>query len=565
MKKTLIMLLFVTAGIFTISGAFAIGGAWAMDQSSEINVEVNNRNLNLNKPAFLAGKNVMIPIKHVLEAMGVTMEWLLGDDCEDSGVRVEMNELSIYLDIDSKYMGWFDTEGTSHSLEKKYYSTNLDTTNKFIEDELFVPLSAFDHIRTVNMNWNKDTNTVSLSYNILSRLNGLWVDETFVNPVEGEFSIVKNGKPIMFSISDEKLEYILAREPTISESLKVSVTDQDHLEIVPTFSTRDSDDSIDFTAKIIVEDTDEIQTIKYISNGTERTFVRYTSYESMVHQLTMRWISFDWYFEENSPIAFIAKRLLIKESLIHNEDMIEMRNYDEELETFVFEHGRRTDWLLELYEIKENNQKGDLRYKLFSDIVERSESEEEWENPFVDVSESDWFYRHVEHVVSNNYLEGTSETTFEPNALMTRGMFIKVLASLDRVPRICNVADDWLFDDVPADNKDYAECVYWAKMSGLITGINETHFYPDEEITRQDIAVILMRYMRYLKRSYYYDYRYFTDENEISEYAEIALRLMYEAGIINEKDNNTIDPKGTVNRSEVAVIIARFDVRFKNK
>ena len=127
------------------------------------------------------------------------------------------------------------------------------------------------------------------------------------------------------------MEYILAREPAISESLKVSDTGKNQLEIVPTFSTLDSDGRIDFTAKIIVEDTDEIKTIKYISNGTERTLARFTSYEAMVHQLTMRWISFDWYHEENSPIAFIAKRLLIKESLIHNEDMIETNNINQSL------------------------------------------------------------------------------------------------------------------------------------------------------------------------------------------------------------------------------------------
>ena len=56
-----------------------------------------------------------------------------------------------------------------------------------------------------------------------------------------------------------------------------------------------------------------------------------------------------------------------------------------------------------------------------------------WENPFTDVEESDWFYPHVQWAAGSGVLSGTSATTFEPDAPMTRGMFVTALANWEGI------------------------------------------------------------------------------------------------------------------------------------
>lgn len=52
---------------------------------------------------------------------------------------------------------------------------------------------------------------------------------------------------------------------------------------------------------------------------------------------------------------------------------------------------------------------------------------EEWENPFADVSEGDWFYEAVKYAEENGLFSGTTANTFAPNEAITRGMLVTVL------------------------------------------------------------------------------------------------------------------------------------------
>lgn len=158
--------------------------------------------------------------------------------------------------------------------------------------------------------------------------------------------------------------------------------------------------------------------------------------------------------------------------------------------------------------------------------------------PFTDVAESEWCYASVAYAYNNGLFSGTSETTFSPNASMTRQMIWMVLARMD--------------GKTPA-NMDEART--WAVENGISDGSN-----PISTITREQMAVILYRYATYMK----YDttqggmaIREFADYNSISEYAMTALNWTVNAGLI-QGSNNYVMSSGSTTRAQVATILMRF-------
>ncbi|MDR2088577.1 MAG: S-layer homology domain-containing protein, partial [Clostridiales Family XIII bacterium] len=180
-----------------------------------------------------------------------------------------------------------------------------------------------------------------------------------------------------------------------------------------------------------------------------------------------------------------------------------------------------------------------------------------WTNPFTDVNKSDWYYGDVEFVLANGLFVGTSATSFSPRLPMTRGMIVTVLGRLAKIDTGQYAGDS--FDDVAAD-KYYAAFVRWAKESGIVSGVGGNLFAPDSDITRQDMAVILCRYARFMgielpKKE---EKRAFADEARIAGYASEAVYAMREAGIITGKPGNLADPQGKATRAEVAAMFHRF-------
>ena len=181
---------------------------------------------------------------------------------------------------------------------------------------------------------------------------------------------------------------------------------------------------------------------------------------------------------------------------------------------------------------------------------------ESWSNSFSDVNEGNWFYSDVQYVVGNDLFDGTTTTTFSPSSPMTRGMVVTVLWRLAGSP---STTSSTAFSDVPS-GAWYSDAVAWAVELGIVNGIGDGLFSPGGNISRQDLAVTLMRYAEQFEvdlpqtRSTVD----FTDANEISGYAVDAVTTLYAAGIINGTNSGAFDPKGQATRAEVAAMLHRF-------
>ena len=173
---------------------------------------------------------------------------------------------------------------------------------------------------------------------------------------------------------------------------------------------------------------------------------------------------------------------------------------------------------------------------------------------YTDVSTRAWYTEAVRYAVEHGIFYGTSDTTFAPNASMTRGMLATVLHRIDGTP------DGKLpsFNDV-ADKQYYTAAVGWAAENCIVSGYGNGAFGPNDPITREQLVTMLWRYAGSPTAQGRLDlHSRFSDAGDISRYAQDATRWAVEQGIITGYPNGTFNPKGQATRAEVATIIKRF-------
>lgn len=113
-----------------------------------------------------------------------------------------------------------------------------------------------------------------------------------------------------------------------------------------------------------------------------------------------------------------------------------------------------------------------------------------WTNPYHDVAEGAWYYDAVRFVTEKELFSGVPGGGFAPNVIMSRAMLVTVLHRLAGEPEAGSAS----FADV-ADGRWYADAVKWAAANGIVKGTGNGLFDPDGNVTREQIAVILMRFI----------------------------------------------------------------------
>lgn len=119
---------------------------------------------------------------------------------------------------------------------------------------------------------------------------------------------------------------------------------------------------------------------------------------------------------------------------------------------------------------------------------------------FVDVDESAWYYNSVKYVSDNGLMSGVSETEFAPDMDITRAMFVTVLYRAAGAPDMSNEIWGYPFEDVDAEGW-YGAAVYWARNNDIIQGYSDEKFAPNEPVTREQMAAMLYRYAQFKRIS----------------------------------------------------------------
>ncbi len=175
---------------------------------------------------------------------------------------------------------------------------------------------------------------------------------------------------------------------------------------------------------------------------------------------------------------------------------------------------------------------------------------------YSDLKADQWYHESVDYVLRAQLMEGLSEDIFAPNANMTRAQLVTVLYRLAGSPA---VTEDSVFADV-ADGAWYHDAVIWAYTNEITTGVTETTFAPNASVTREQMVAFFARYAQLCGEDLTVtgDLSDFTDADTVSEYAEDYMIWAVANGLINGMDDGTIAPKATSTRAQVAAVLMRY-------
>ena len=183
-----------------------------------------------------------------------------------------------------------------------------------------------------------------------------------------------------------------------------------------------------------------------------------------------------------------------------------------------------------------------------------------WDNPFTDVGEA-WYTEAIQYVYQNGLMAGTGATTFEPNTQLTRAMAVQILYNVEGKPTVTGEAT---FTDAAAAGDWAVDAITWAEQNGVVAGMGDGTFAPNAKVTREQFAQMMYNYAEYKD----YDLTktgnlaQFSDEGDVSSWAETALKWANGNGLINGHDDGTLEPQGTAIRAQAASILMNFDLTF---
>ncbi len=207
-------------------------------------------------------------------------------------------------------------------------------------------------------------------------------------------------------------------------------------------------------------------------------------------------------------------------------------------------------------------------------------------NNFIDLNINDNYYNEIKYLVENDIMTGVNEFIFLPSDIMTKLELINIIYELENKPNARqNVQEDnynsltsgdyldrasdlinyykfknknFVFSDISHDY-EYTNAIYWARDIGLVTGTNNSNFYPNDALTREQVVAIIERYYDY--KNYNLPYIQDGSVNDIEDVASwftSSIDRMYKLGILNVDDNNNFNPKECATKQDVAYILANL-------
>ena len=178
---------------------------------------------------------------------------------------------------------------------------------------------------------------------------------------------------------------------------------------------------------------------------------------------------------------------------------------------------------------------------------------------FPDVKKGEWYYDAVSYVANKGYISGYANCRFGPADVLKRQDFVLILARIAGADLTKYENKTSKFSDVKK-GAYYYSAVIWAVENGIIGGYSNGKFGVGDNITREQVATILYRYIdsptvanvdKTLSK--------FKDYKKISSYAKAPLAWAVQNGVISGMADGRIAPSEGASRAQIAVIIMRLD------
>lgn len=179
-----------------------------------------------------------------------------------------------------------------------------------------------------------------------------------------------------------------------------------------------------------------------------------------------------------------------------------------------------------------------------------------------------WSHAGLDYCIDHGYIAGTSATTVTPDGECTRAMIVSILYRVQGEPAKVNgyelkkLAPP--FDDVER-GRWYTDAIWWAKLTGVVSGMSPSTFAPDDPITRAQLAVILYNYTKQFAPESLTEMGSlagFPDAGSVPSWARTAMAWAVGNGLISGVGENGVSylrPEGCATRAQVATILMNYD------
>ncbi len=171
--------------------------------------------------------------------------------------------------------------------------------------------------------------------------------------------------------------------------------------------------------------------------------------------------------------------------------------------------------------------------------------------PFTDVS--GWSEEYIYYLAEKGILNGKTESEFAPEDNITRGEIITILA---RASGADLSSYENPFTDVESGSW-YEKSAAWGYNTGIVLGF-DGKFSPKDNVTREDLAVLLVRFSEYME--YNIDTNLseakFIDYDKIQDYAKDSVDKLFSLGIISGNGDGSFEPGSFATREQLAKIFA---------
>ena len=179
-----------------------------------------------------------------------------------------------------------------------------------------------------------------------------------------------------------------------------------------------------------------------------------------------------------------------------------------------------------------------------------------------------WSHAGLDYCIYHGYIAGTSATTVTPDGECTRAMIVSILYRVQGEPAKVNGYElkklAAPFDDVER-GMWYTDAIWWAKLTGVVSGMSPSTFAPDDPITRAQLAVILYNYTKQFAPGSLTEtgsLTGFPDAGSVPSWARTAMAWAVGNGLISGVGENGVSylrPEGCATRAQVATILMNYD------
>ncbi|MDF2938797.1 MAG: S-layer domain protein, partial [Paenibacillaceae bacterium] len=175
---------------------------------------------------------------------------------------------------------------------------------------------------------------------------------------------------------------------------------------------------------------------------------------------------------------------------------------------------------------------------------------------FTDLEDYPWAQDSVDALFARQIVDGINREHFAPELAVSRAAFLKLAMEAFGLVQKGKASS---FTDVKS-GEWYSDSIASAQALHIINGYEDGSFGPDQAVTREEMAVLVIRILKTAGISLQHTSNgtFFQDDADIAGYAAEAVKSLNEAGAIQGQGGGRFAPKSNTTRAEAAVLIARI-------